>query len=130
MPRRRLVASLLRIARIRRDKAINRIDLELITTQGAWAARPAMGRFLRIWNEAATPDAWVAPTGLDDDGFSHSFTTTQTTNQQCATCHSRREAHDDKSPLPDAPFQDAYGLALLQNGLYHADGQILDEAFA
>lgn len=80
--------------------------------------------------------AWVegAPippslTTLDQYGFSQSFATTEATIQQCATCHSRREAHDDASPLPGTPYHDAYSLALLRPGLYHADGQILDEVY-
>jgi hypothetical protein len=62
-------------------------------------------------------------------GFSQPFATTEATIQQCATCHSRREAHDDASPLPGTPYHDAYGLALLRPGAYHADGQILDEVY-
>jgi len=49
--------------------------------------------------------------------------------QQCATCHSRREAHFDGNPLPGTPYADAYNLALLRPGSYHADGQILDEVY-
>lgn len=64
-----------------------------------------------------------------DYGFSQSFATTDATIQQCATCHSRREAHSDRSPLPGTPYHDSYGLALLRAGLYHADGQILDEVY-
>jgi predicted CXXCH cytochrome family protein len=73
----------------------------------------------------------IARYGVDLDayGFSQSFATTEATIQQCATCHSRREAHDDASPLPGTPYHDAYGLALLRPGLYHADGQIHDEVY-
>lgn len=49
--------------------------------------------------------------------------------QQCATCHSRREAHFQGNPLPGTPYGDAYSLALLRPGSYHADGQILDEVY-
>lgn len=49
--------------------------------------------------------------------------------QQCATCHARREAHFDGNPVPGTPFDDAYALALLRPGAYHADGQILDEVY-
>lgn len=62
-------------------------------------------------------------------GFSQPFATTEGTIQQCATCHSRREAHDDASPIPGTPYHDAYGVALLRPGAYHADGQILDEVY-
>ncbi|MDP5218452.1 multiheme c-type cytochrome [Ruegeria sp. 2205SS24-7] len=53
----------------------------------------------------------------------------EATIQQCATCHSRREAFGDGNPLPGTPYHDNYNLALLRPGLYHADGQILDEVY-
>jgi predicted CXXCH cytochrome family protein len=34
-----------------------------------------------------------------------------------------------RQPVPGTPFHDSYGLALLRPGLYHADGQILDEVY-
>jgi predicted CXXCH cytochrome family protein len=78
------------------------------------------------WSEGRT--TLLSP-DLDSYGFSQSFATTEATVQQCATCHSRREAHDDAAPVPGTPYHDAYGLALLRPGLYHADGQILDEVY-
>jgi len=53
----------------------------------------------------------------------------ETEIQQCAGCHSRREAFGDASPVPGIPFHDSYRLALLRDGLYHADGQIRDEVY-
>lgn len=49
--------------------------------------------------------------------------------QLCASCHSRRGALSDKSPLPDTSFPDHHRLALLRDGLYHADGQVDDEVY-
>lgn len=49
--------------------------------------------------------------------------------QQCAGCHSRREPIGASSPTPGSPFADNYRLALLREGLYHADGQMLDEVY-
>lgn len=49
--------------------------------------------------------------------------------QQCAGCHSRREAFEDGNPVPGTPFHDAFRLSPLRAGLYHADGQILDEVY-
>lgn len=46
----------------------------------------------------------------------------------CARCHSRRSQIHAR-PDPRAPFSDGYQLALLEPGLYHADGQIHDEVF-
>lgn len=53
----------------------------------------------------------------------------ETEIQQCAGCHSRREAFQDGNPLPGTPYHDAYRLSLLRQGLYHADGQIQDEVY-
>jgi predicted CXXCH cytochrome family protein len=46
----------------------------------------------------------------------------------CAACHARREVIA-KKPMPGAPFLDGYMPALLEPGLYHADGQIDGEVF-
>lgn len=45
----------------------------------------------------------------------------------CGGCHSRRASFGDVKPL--APYHDQYRLALLDQGLYFADGQINDEVF-
>ena len=66
---------------------------------------------------------------LDRYGFSESFDGAEATIQQCAGCHSRREPFLDGNPLPGTPYADAYNLALLRPGQYHADGQILDEVY-
>jgi predicted CXXCH cytochrome family protein len=66
---------------------------------------------------------------LDPFGFPMSFADTEASIQQCATCHARREPSQDGNPLPGTPFHDSYNLALLRPGLYHADGQILDEVY-
>ncbi len=48
--------------------------------------------------------------------------------ETCAKCHARRtEVHADFRP--GRPFDDFYAPALLDAGLYHADGQILDEVY-
>ncbi len=46
----------------------------------------------------------------------------------CGRCHSRRGVIDDDYEY-GAPVTDFYRVALLEEGLYHADGQILDEVF-
>jgi predicted CXXCH cytochrome family protein len=48
--------------------------------------------------------------------------------ETCAACHSRRKVITE-SPLPGAPYLDAYLPALLEPGLYHADGQIDGEVY-
>ncbi len=69
--------------------------------------------------------------GLDEFGFSMSWGRGQTEAeiQQCAGCHSRRGALGDGNPQPGTPYHDAYDLAPLRPGLYHPDGQILDEVY-
>ena len=62
-------------------------------------------------------------------GFTVDFADTEATIQQCATCHSRREAHGDGNPVPGTAYHDSYTLALLRPGQYEADGQILDEVY-
>jgi predicted CXXCH cytochrome family protein len=48
--------------------------------------------------------------------------------EMCAKCHSRRhQVHEDFRP--GQPLLDHYEPALLTAGLYHADGQILDEVY-
>ena len=46
----------------------------------------------------------------------------------CAACHSRRKVIA-KNPMPGEPYLDAYLPALLEPGLYHADGQIDGEVY-
>lgn len=69
--------------------------------------------------------------GVDKIGFTIAFDRKNATTEvrQCAGCHSRREAFGDGNPRPGTPFTDSYRLALLRDGLYHADGQIRDEVY-
>ncbi len=69
--------------------------------------------------------------GLTASGFSIDFTAkaAESEIQLCAGCHSRREPLGDGSPLPGTAYHDAYRLALLREGLYHADGSIQDEVY-
>jgi hypothetical protein len=87
---------------------------------GPGAAHLAWAETLGTTREAPAPANY---------GFSAAFDTTEATIQQCATCHSRREAHLDGNPLPGTPYHDAYNLSLLRPGLYEVDGQILDEVY-
>ncbi|WP_299660503.1 multiheme c-type cytochrome [uncultured Ruegeria sp.] len=78
---------------------------------------------------------WTTGTALDDGlgefGFPIDWGRGQTEAeiQQCAGCHSRREALEDGNPTPGKPYHNAYNLAVLRPGLYHPDGQILDEVY-
>ncbi len=48
--------------------------------------------------------------------------------EKCAQCHSRRRLLKDDL-RPGESFYDHYGLSLLEPGLYHADGQIIEEVY-
>ncbi|SFC09736.1 multiheme c-type cytochrome [Tropicimonas isoalkanivorans] len=78
---------------------------------------------------AALPD-WPRP-GLGETGLTidYSASDPETEIQQCAGCHSRRGPLQDGSPVPGTPYHDAYRLSTLRPGLYHPDGQILDEVY-
>lgn len=83
--------------------------------------------------------AWARRIKIDDEkwpdltemGFTIGFAAgaAETEIQQCAGCHARRESFLDGNPLPGTEFHDAYRLALLRPGLYHADGSIEDEVY-
>lgn len=68
------------------------------------------------WSYQGNDDI-ASPTGSRDD--SHITT--------CGGCHSRRSSHSDATMHAD--YHDQYRLALLDEGLYFADGQIDDEVF-
>lgn len=70
---------------------------------------------------------WV---GVDPNGFTIDLSEGgETVVQQCAGCHSRREPFGNGNPLPGTDYHDAYRLSTLRQGLYHPDGQILDEVY-
>lgn len=71
--------------------------------------------------------AWA----IDPATGSASRSAPRTSNREletCARCHSRRGQFDD-SWHPGSPFGDAYRLALIEPGLYYADGQMRDEVY-
>ncbi|WP_245155568.1 multiheme c-type cytochrome [Paracoccus ravus] len=79
------------------------------------------------WAEDKKP---IERPGLDAYGFTMSVKAgTEGWIQQCANCHSRREAFGDGNPLPGTPYHDSYRLALLTPQNYHADGQIKEEVY-
>jgi tetratricopeptide (TPR) repeat protein len=72
--------------------------------------------------------AWRAVNGL---GLAFAFDPDDAGKEVelCAACHARRGPLGDASPLPGTAFADSYRLAVLRDGLYHPDGQILDEVY-
>jgi len=83
------------------------------------------------WTKAPTAFDPARRRGLTREGLTIGFTeaSAETEIQQCAGCHSRRDAIGDTSPVPGTPYHDSYRLALLRDGLYYADGSIRDEVY-
>ncbi len=68
--------------------------------------------------------------GLNSYGFAFAFgQSVESDIQQCAGCHARREPFGQGNPVPGTAVHDAYNISVLRPGLYHADGQILDEVY-
>ncbi|MEJ2015885.1 MAG: multiheme c-type cytochrome, partial [Limibacillus sp.] len=80
---------------------------------------------------ARAPGDHEALEGLSPYGFSADFAASDPAGEieVCAPCHSRREPLGDASPVAGSSFADHYNLSLLREGLYHPDGQILDEVY-
>ena len=80
------------------------------------------------WAESGT---LASPEGVNAIGLTVDYAAgdSETLIQQCAGCHSRREPLLGGSPAPGTPYHDAYRLSTLRAGLYHPDGQILDEVY-
>lgn len=71
------------------------------------------------------------PDSVDDQGLAVSFPLKSAKDEirLCAPCHSRRSPLGADAPPPGSEFADHYKLALLREGLYHADGQIDEEVY-
>jgi predicted CXXCH cytochrome family protein len=86
------------------------------------AARPAevsmaLGGAPRTWVMQDNGIASRAPDGRSDAEI-----------EACAQCHARRSQHGEEF-LPGGRYLDAFRPALLEEGLYEADGQILEEVY-
>ena len=65
-----------------------------------------------------------------DTGLAHRVpeSTSQVEIETCGRCHARRGAIAAEYGF-DRPLTDSYRISLLERGLYHGDGQILDEVY-
>lgn len=65
-----------------------------------------------------------------DTGLAHRVpeSTSQVEIETCGRCHARRGAIVAEYGF-DRPLTDSYRISLLERGLYHGDGQILDEVY-
>ena len=120
----------------RYDTTWNEIDVSCEACHGpgsehvAWAngARPEAEQFgLTLSLKDHSGGKWA----MDEETGNAKRTAPRSSHAQsetCARCHSRR-ATIHEAPVDGSPFSDQYRLALLTRGLYHADGQILDEVY-
>ena len=83
------------------------------------------------WANQDEPSALTTFSGVNGKGFNVNVSPAQPQQaiERCAGCHSRRESLGADSTPVGEPFDDHYRLALLREGLYHADGQIQDEVY-
>ena len=83
------------------------------------------------WAKQKQPLALTSFADVDSKGFKANLSQAQPQQsiERCAGCHSRRESLGADSAPVGEPFDDHYRIALLREGLYHADGQILDEVY-
>jgi len=77
---------------------------------------------------------WLLPDGapiahLEQDGQTAPAIAKSAELESCAPCHSRRSDLGPAPAAPDQSYHDRYRLALLDDGLYFADGQSDDEVF-
>jgi tetratricopeptide (TPR) repeat protein len=108
------------------DTRFASIDVDCEACHGpgsAHAADPAMA----LPALPARPHGWVFGEG-DSIATRNPRGAPQEEIDVCAQCHSRRSQLTDAHE-PGDPLLDGYRPALLTEGLYHDDGQILDEVF-
>ncbi len=99
----------------------------------AWASKAgdwqrfADGKGLAVALDERRGASWI----LDAASGNAARSKPRTTNREietCARCHARRGQFADDWQ-PGRPFGDAFRAALLEPGLYHADGQQRDEVY-
>jgi len=103
----------------------------------AWAEAAARGgpapadtatdRGLSVRFPPARPEDWVLDPGAPI-ARRRTPRSERTELETCAPCHARRSLLREGS-RPGEPFLDAYRPALLEEGLYEADGQMRDEVY-
>lgn len=100
---------------------------EAAAAGGPLLSDTAEDRGLAVRFPPARPAAWVFAPGAP---IAHRAPPRRerTELDACAPCHARRSLLREGA-RPGEPFLDAYRPALLEEGLYEADGQIRDEVF-
>ncbi|HYN61452.1 MAG TPA: cytochrome c3 family protein, partial [Rubrivivax sp.] len=80
------------------------------------------------WALGRAADPSRAAPAAERHGLLADLKTPKSQVEVCSACHSRR-AELTATPVPGQPHLDHYLPSLLREGLYHADGQQLDEVF-
>ena len=80
------------------------------------------------WADKHAPGGQAAPAAYPRSGQLADLKTPRAQVEVCAACHSRR-SELTATPVPGQPHLDHFLPSLLREGLYHADGQQLDEVF-
>jgi predicted CXXCH cytochrome family protein len=80
------------------------------------------------WAQQKAADPSLAAPAAGRYGLLADLKTPKAQVDLCSACHSRR-AELTAMPVPGQPHLDHYLPSLLREGLYHADGQQLDEVF-
>lgn len=96
-------------------------------TAGDRSADRRVDRGLVVRFPRVRPEDWGFAPGAPIAGL-RTPRPARTELETCAPCHARRTLLREDA-LPGEPFLDAYRPALLDEGLYEADGQIRDEVF-
>lgn len=92
---------------------------------GADASNATRGLVVRL--DEATPAHWIFDANAPIAHRSRPRTS-HAELESCAPCHARRSTIRS-APLPAAPLLESYRPSLLDDGLYHADGQIDGEVY-
>lgn len=103
------------------------LDVACEACHGPGAAHAASGGRDALPVALGTPGSWVRAPG-ESVARRIPPRTNATEVETCAPCHSRRSRLVETAE-PGGPLLDGYLPALLESGLYHADGQILDEVY-
>jgi len=103
------------------------------TDSGHWEMNPETGIARRTLPTPGTPALAGGRPGAPLPGLGPGITGEGRVGvsdelDTCAACHSRRKVIAN-NPAPGGPYLDAYLPALLEPGLYHADGQIDGEVY-
>ena len=112
----------------RYDAAQDRFDSRWLEVNVSCQSCHGPGSLHVDWADKKARGGTDATQPLPRHGLLADLKTPQAQVAVCAACHSRR-SELTALPVPGEPHLDHYLPSLLREGLYHADGQQLDEVF-